>query len=274
MVAAALCSLQCGGERGAETTATAPLFTQTVHAGVQSDVFLEVPASSRCDLHSEGLAAIELYADVRGVVSFFVTLEAAGVSADFSVSCQGPGPAHRHTTQTVRVSAVPDDEEPRAPTAWLAALAYPGRLVPALDEDPERVTAERLVELGLPAKPNRATAPEEYALWLEQVSQPSVEIESNLTDADFEELPPRVPIVNTIPQEQHPIWAGFVTTGYAGITSPLFDTVYGAWAVPSVADGADTGTFYSSIWVGLGGYPTDAHGANEAFPNGRVKGAG
>jgi hypothetical protein len=221
----------------------AEVITQTVHAGDQATVSVSVEPSSICALRGLGTSDLPVYADIRGVATFSTILSEGGDQADLSLECASPQ-GNRSTVHPITLRAVPDAEKTSAPTAWLEDLPYPGRSVGPLTEDPELVTTKRLQELGLPLKPDRTRSPGAYARWLEQVSKPSTLVEGPGVETSF---------VNTISQGNvSDVYAGYVTSGYAGVSSPAFDQASVTWLVPQLS-ALPVGFYSSSTWAGIGG---------------------
>ena len=241
--------MHCGSQPPTKNK-TANLIVQTIHAGEDANVFVKVEPRSACMLRSAGMDGVPVYGDVRGVATFFVSLDTVGATTDLSLECQATNGAGK-SVYPIRVYSVADDEVTSAPTAWLDSIPFPGRPVAPL-ADPERATARQIAEQGLPLKPDRLKMPQAYASWLDHVSRPKIAVDPEPVDTGM---------VNDIQYpDQHVSWAGYVDTGYAGLTEANFSVVWGTWNVPKV-DMTKAGTFNSSTWVGLGGYMSAAESA-------------
>jgi hypothetical protein len=231
--------------------------TQTVHAGSESRVSVQVEPNSTCALRGAGGDALFVYGDARGVATFSVTFGVVGDSADFSLECTAAR-SGRRTVHPVTLRAVPDVEETSAPTAWLQDLPYPGRSIAPLAEDPDQVTPKRLAELHIPPRPDRVKSPQAYARWLQWVSKPAILVDAPppaRLDAQF--APPAR--VNGIFTNINETWSGYVTTAYPGASGP-FDLALAEWQLPNLSSPTG-GTFYMSTWAGLGGLLNASDGA-------------
>jgi hypothetical protein len=231
--------------------------TQTVHAGSESRVSVQVEPNSMCALRGGDGDALFVYGDARGVATFSATFGTVGDAADFSLECIATQ-SGRRTVHPVTLRAVPDVEETSAPTAWLQDLPYPGRSIAPLAEDPDQVTPKRLAELHMPPRPDRAKAPQAYDRWLQWVSKPAILVDApppGRLDAQFA---PRAR-VNGIYPDINETWSGYATTGYPGASGP-FDLALAEWQLPSLTSQA-SGTFYMSTWAGLGGLENTFNGS-------------
>jgi hypothetical protein len=251
VMAASIASLRCSADdrspNDVDATKVASLTRQTVHATDEAGVLVRVEPNATCTVRGEGFDNFAVYADARGVARFSVYSDTVGAAFELSLICTDRARSAQPLLYPIQVTVVPDAEALQAPTASLDDLPFPGRWIGPLTEDPETVTAARLTELHLPAKPDRLKAPGQYAAWLEQVSRPMLEIEPVTAESDLR---------NTIGDDTHPIWAGYVTYGYETIPpDKRFDIVSGQWAVPGLSGPpVGTGAFFSSTWVGLGGF--------------------
>ncbi|HYQ30233.1 MAG TPA: G1 family glutamic endopeptidase, partial [Polyangiaceae bacterium] len=178
---------------------------------------------------------------------FFVSITAASSKLDLALTCTGKGASAKPVLYPIQVSAVAATEEAWSPTAWLNDLPFEGALVTRLVEDPETISPKRLAELSLPPKPDRSKNADAYAAWLTEVTTPVVQIEPSTFETG---------VVNDLFWESSGNWAGFETGPYTSITAPRrHNIVSGQWTIPAVTGPTNTtGTFYSSAWVGLGGY--------------------
>src|SRR5262245_14942958 len=126
VLVAAMSSLRCApDDRSAGepvTIKSADLIRQTIHAGEQADVFVRVEPRSRCTVRGAELDALVVFSDGRGVATFFVYADKAGATLDLSLTCTDRAQLSQPVQYPIQVTSVADEEETRAPTAWLNDL--------------------------------------------------------------------------------------------------------------------------------------------------------
>jgi hypothetical protein len=147
------------------------LLRATIPPGVQSPIAVKTRPTSMCVVRAaeggEQNSVARFFADERGNARFFVRPNDGTESTTrLAVHCESPG---GNTDQTVelRASKAPNSEYPAPP----ALPAPEGKARRALTKDEAaNMSDEELIKNGYPLPPDERLSPNEYDIWLRDVT--------------------------------------------------------------------------------------------------------
>jgi len=222
------------------------LLRATIPPGIQSPIAVKTKPMATCVVRTadggEPSGMARFFADERGAARFFVRPNDGTESTTrLAVHCESP---EGNTDQTVelRASKTPSSEYPTPP-----ALPSPeGKARRALTKDEAaNMSDEELIKNGYPLPPDERLSPNEYDIWLRDVTTQRIVVNPGL----FVNRYTRHDYGNTRngPSTSNN-WSGVELRGASG----PFAWVSAWWTVPTVTGESKTQT-NSSTWVGIDG---------------------
>jgi peptidase A4-like protein len=235
----------------AQTTPTmrvAPEKGFTIAPGVSTPIVLRIRPDAACDLRAEGasdeIQALRFYANGEGYIKLHALPDEETQESRARLDCVANGKIIRYPLHLV-VSSSPTEDMP-APRSEMPAPRG-SQVLRALTEDETRLLSdEELLNRGYPARPDAATDPEEYASWLQFVSQPSTLLPPHLVSTNIFHHPYVQAGVTTSSN-----WSGYVGNGPNKRT---YDDITGTYTQPQLVACYTNHTTYSAFWDGLDGY--------------------
>jgi hypothetical protein len=229
-------------------TMVAPEKGFTIAPGVSTPIVLRTMPDAACDLRAEDasdeIQALRFYANGEGYIKIHARPDEETQESRVRLDCVANGEIIRYPLHLV-VSSSPTEDMP-APLNEMPAPRG-SQVLRALTEDETRLLSdEELLNQGYPARPDAATDPEEYASWLQFVSQPSTLLPTHLVSTNIFHHPYVQAGVTTSSN-----WSGYVGNGPNKRT---YDDITGAYTQPQLVACYTNNTTYSAFWDGLDGY--------------------
>lgn len=229
----------------------------TIVPNVQTPIVLKTMPDAACDLHAEGAGKsghqLRFYANGDGYIKIHARARKEseeGIHAQ--LDCQANGKSVRYPLH-LRAGSSPTPDMPAPQTVM--PLPKGSQVMPALSEqEAQQLSDDELIGRGFPPRPDASTSPDNYAKWVDLVSQPITMVAPHLvsrTDIVHSRAPQRVSKQEGVKNGpgNNANWSGYVDFGsYHG-----FDAVYGQWNIPTIVACEPNTTTYSSMWVGLDG---------------------
>jgi peptidase A4-like protein len=235
----------------AQTTPTmrvAPEKGFTIAPEVSTPIVLRTMPDAACDLRVEGasdeIQALRFYANGEGYIKIHARPDEETQESRVQLDCAANGKIIRYPLHLV-VNSEPTEDMP-APRSEMPAPRG-SQVLRALTEDETRLLSdEELLNRGYPARPDPAGNPEQYASWLQFVSQPNTLLPTHLVSTDISHHPYVQAGVSTSSN-----WSGYVGNGPNKRT---YDDITGYYTQPELIACYTNNTTYSAFWDGLDGY--------------------
>jgi Peptidase A4 family len=241
------CSTGPDAPTGVSSSAVMASVGFTLPRGGTSVLSVHTLPNATCQVLSSGAlpapgAGLTVFADDEGIARLELRHVDSNVAhAALALDCTDEA-------GTRRTHPIDVDVQPGASSQAAEPVSVAGkRVIPALQVDPQSLTAQEVIARGYPPRPDAVKAPAAYAQWLAFTAQPHTFIAPHMAAKPLAVHGP-ARIANG--SETSYNWSGY----YITTTPTSYEEIFGAWTVPSVsADPSSTATFMSSLWVGIDG---------------------
>ncbi len=214
----------------------------TIAPNAEATIVLKTQSDAACDLHEVGTSDsrfMRFYANGDGYVKIHANAR-EGIEGRVQLDCSSKGQIISYPLHLL-ASSTPTSEMP-APQSKMP-VPKGSKVRPALTEaQAQSLTDAQLDELGYPARPDVLTSPDQYAKWLDRVSQPMTVLPTHLLSTNVTATP-----------------ASYTSSNWSGLeahskTQHQYSAVSAIWEVPPIVlASSDGNTDYSAFWVGLDG---------------------
>jgi len=222
----------------------------TVAPKVSTPIVLKSAPDAACDLHAEDVNdrahMLRFYANRDGYLKVHVRPKAESEDGiRVQLDCTEDGETIRYPLH-LRASATPTKDMP-APLSVMPMLKG-STIIPAMTEaEAALLSDDEVVDRGYPLRPDAASAPDKYAEWLKQVSQPTILLPSHqVARSDLQHLAHDI----VSGPGSAVSWSGYV----ANHGTRSYSAATGLWNVPEIFYCEVNNNTQSSMWVGLDGY--------------------
>jgi hypothetical protein len=247
-------SLLIGSPQGlaqtAESSPSEPL-RLTVAPRTTSRIAMKTLPKAVCVLHVDGDTdtshSFKLFSDDEGIIRFNVNpSEQSDEVADYAVGCTSEGQSGTFGLE-LRANTIPTSDMP-APTVEKRTPKASDVIRPALTKaEALELSDDEVVKREYPVRPNPKEALDEFAAWLQVVTQPARRVDPRQV-ADLE--------ARASDWEISGGWSGFALENAPNeVPVSTYDLVQGEWTVPTVSQShiEQNTTTYSYFWIGLDG---------------------
>jgi peptidase A4-like protein len=232
----------------AESSQSEPL-RLTVTPRQHSRIAMKTMPKAVCLLHAEGdndpAHSFKVFSDDEGTIRFHVNpSEESEEVAAFAVDCTADGKSRTFTLQ-LRPQTTPSADMP-APAVETRQPQEGDLVRPALTyAEALQLSDEEVLRREYPVRPDPNKAPAAFANWLRLVGQPARRVDAR--QAAHTELRASTPASTNN-------WSGFALKNAPNeVPVATYDSVEGAWYVPTVTNPIYEQMTYSVLWVGLDG---------------------
>jgi Peptidase A4 family len=220
----------------------------TIAPNVQTPIVVKTRPDAECTLHAEGASdsarTMKLYANADGYVRVHVSAkQESEQDLRMQLDCASAG---KVTTYPIRLRAAssPTSDMP-APQSSMPTPKG-SHVLPALtEEEAQQLSDQEVISRGYLPRPDAATAPDNYASWLEMVSRPVTL------------LAPHSVSRSDIGRSGNVEAGAYSSANWSGYEAHhkkrSYMGVQGEWNVPIIIVGESGNVTYSAFWVGLDG---------------------
>jgi peptidase A4-like protein len=222
----------------------------TIAPNVQTAIVLKSTPDAACDLHAEGVSekaqTLRFYANGDGYLKIHANPKQESEDGiRLQLDCTENGKVVRYPLH-LRASFSPTEDMP-APESVMPTPKG-SKILPGLTEaEAQQLSDDELINRGYSMRPDAATSPDQYAQWLDRVSQPMTLVPSHLVS--------RSDISHHTQGIQGGVSDNYNWSGYvANHKKRSYSAVSGDWNVPEIIYAEANNNTYSAFWIGLDGY--------------------
>ncbi|MGB2604564.1 MAG: G1 family glutamic endopeptidase [Candidatus Sulfotelmatobacter sp.] len=221
----------------------------TIAPNVQTAIVLKSTPDAACDLHAEGVSdraqTLRFYANGDGYLKIHANPKQESDEIRLQLDCTENGKLVRYPLH-LRASFSPTEDMP-APESVMPTPKG-SKILPGLTEaETHQLSDDELINRGYSMRPDAATSPEQYAKWLDRVSQPMTLVPAHLVSRS--DISHRTQGIQGGISDNYN-WSGYV----AKHSKRSYSANSGDWNVPEVIYAEANHSTYSAFWIGLDGY--------------------